>query len=414
MNFLTMLLAWRYFLGSKTERSISTMTVVCLSGILIGSCSLLLVLAIMRGFEQVTHEKMQGIHSQLIMRSFGQTLNAQQIGTVLKEEFPEVAAYSPCMVKQVILLAETGEEETTAVIALKGIDAATEDRVSSFHRTITTHMPVEKGQLLPALTQGNHIIIGQTLADNLQLTVGDTVTLLFATEEQTSHKKVSLANRTAVISGLFKTGIDDFDTSMAICSLAYLNTLYPGAGVDQINMQLHSSADEDATISHLKSRFGLPVYSWKDLYTPLVSALKLEKYAMFFILALITLVASMNIISLLFMQVTQKKSDIAILQAMGMSTRSLAHCFVMLGMFIASLATTCGVLLGTIICIALQKYPFISLPDAYFVTTLPVVLEWQMIALIYALVLSLSLLASWLPARTARSINTAQVLRYEG
>jgi lipoprotein-releasing system permease protein len=414
MNFLSILLAWRYLLGTKTEKTISTMAIICFAGIVIGSCSLLLVLSIMRGFEQVTHEKMQGIHSQLIMRSFGKTFDADLVGHVLTKEFPEVAAYSPCMVKQIIVHSES-DDENTAVIVLKGIEPSTEHLVSTFHTKITHHLPItDTDSLLKSLTHENGIIIGQTLAENLDLKIGDTITLLFATDNQSSNKKLYLESSTAIISGIFKTGIDDFDASMAISSLSFLQTLYPDAGVDQINMQLIQGADEDAVIAHLKSRFGLPIYSWKDLYTPLVSALKLEKYAMFFILALITLVASMNIISLLFMQITQKRSDIAILQAMGIEPRILTRAFIMLGMFISCIGSLCGLTLATIICILLQRYPFITLPDAYFVTYLPVVLEWQMFALIFILVMALSLLASWLPARATRSINISQVLRYEG
>ena len=77
---------------------------------------------------------------------------------------------------------------------------------------------------------------------------------------------------------------------------------------------------KNIVIQKLRHRLGLDVYSWKDLYPSLVASLKLEKYVSFFILALILLVASMNIISLLFMQITQKRPTIALLQAMGMST----------------------------------------------------------------------------------------------
>ena len=157
----------------------------------------------------------------------------------------------------------------------------------------------------------------------------------------------------------------------------------------------------------------MEVYSWQELYPALVSALKLEKYAMGLILALIMLVASMNIISLLFMQITQKRGDIAILQAMGMSHAAIESIFIGIGMTISAAASAIGVLIALILGFFIHRYPLIELPDVYYVTHLPVEFDASICFSVFALILIMSFCATIFSARSTRKINISNVLRFE-
>jgi lipoprotein-releasing system permease protein len=134
---------------------------------------------------------------------------------------------------------------------------------------------------------------------------------------------------------------------------------------------------------------------------------------MFLILALITLVASMNIISLLFMQITQKVGDIAILQAMGCSVGTLSRTFFYSSFFLSLLASSLGLGCAALACILLEAYPFIELPDIYYVTHLPAKMEPWLFLIVFILVNALTLLSTWLPIKRIRRINIAKVLRFE-
>jgi lipoprotein-releasing system permease protein len=217
-----------------------------------------------------------------------------------------------------------------------------------------------------------------------------------------------------IVSGMFKTGIDEFDNGLILCSFDLMHELFPDNGATQLSLRLQPNEDEQKTIQQLQDTLQLEVYSWKDLYPALVSALKLEKYAMFLILALITLVASMNIIALLFMQITQKRPDIAVLRAMGALPRTITQIFLIMGMSIALVASACGIALAWIATLILQNYPFITLPDAYYVSHLPAKMDWQLVLSVFSVVICMSFIATWLTARRTRSINSAQVLRFEG
>src|SRR5205814_6052606 len=136
----------------------------------------------------------------------------------------------------------------------------------------------------------------------------------------------------------------------------------------------------------------------------LVASLQLEKYVSFFILALILLVASMHIISLLFMQITQKRPIIALLKAIGMTNGSISTIFFTVGMMISCLASISGILAASCSSFISKKYPFITLPDTYYVTHLPVAMNGYIMCAVFGVVVLLTICAILLPLQRIRSI----------
>ncbi len=410
MNTTPFFLAHRMLFAHVYQKSISTMTIICFVGIFIGSFSLALITAIMNGFEATIYQKMQGIHSQVIIQSYNNDINLDVLTSVLTKEFPQVIACSPMATHHVLLRTQDSSDEMPIVAMIKGIDPYKEHLTSSLPQKITQSISSEFSQLFAK----NHIIIGKELARNNQITVGDTIDLLYIQDQRTYRNKVTFESQPAMVSGIFDTGIDEFDSGVVYCSLTFLEELYPNMHIEQINVALASRTNEEIIIQSLRNRLGLEVYSWKDLYPSLVASLKLEKYVSFFILALIVLVASMNIISLLFMQITQKKPIIALLKAMGMSHQAISAIFFIMGMAISSGASLCGLGAALVASWVLKKYPFITLPDSYYVTHLPVAMSWSIICIVFCVVVMFSLCATWLPIQRIRSINISQVLRFEG
>ena len=266
--------------------------------------------------------------------------------------------------------------------------------------------------MLTTLLQKNHVIIGKKLAEQWGVTVGDTITLLYTSDEM-SGKKIMLQQAPALISGLFHAGIEEFDAGMIICSLTFLHTLFPETGITQLGIVLKPETTEPSVIAALSKRLKLEVYSWKELYPALLAALKLEKYAMFFILVLITLVASMNIVSLLFMFITQKKGSIAILKANGCTTFDIQSIFLIITLGLATSATLAGLACAYAVGWILQTYPFITLPDVYYVSHLPIHMEFKLFVLVFIVVILLCFLATFIPLRATKKISIAHVLRNE-
>ena len=410
MNIIR-LLAWRYIYGIQNEKTISLMVKVCFWGMCIGTFSLTLILAIMNGFEKMTHAQLQGIHAQIIMRAYGNELNIPAITMVLQKEFPEVTAWSPSTVRQAIVTS-TSNPDISNVVMVKGVDPLKEAATSTLEHKLVEWSA--EHTTLQHLLDAHHVIIGSGLAKMLDVGVGDTITVLSSADEQPHKATITFEQHSAIVSGLFTTGIEDIDTAMLVCSLPFLHTLWPSAGIEQLNLTISPHTHESTLLPRLRNRLHLDVYSWKDLYPALVAALSLEKWVMFFILALICLVASMNILSLAFMHITQKRSDIAILKTLGVSDMAICSIFLIVSISTATVGALCGLVLAVGAGWLLQTYPFIKLPDSYYFAHLPVCMELHHCILVFVFVVVLSSIAAWIPVSKTKTVSIADMLRNEG
>jgi lipoprotein-releasing system permease protein len=405
---ISLLTAYRYLLGTKTEKSVSIMVKVCFFGIAVGAFSLALIVSIMNGFQVATHEKIKNINPEIIIQAKNQFLNEKQIFNDLYDKFPEIESYSSNIWQNVIICTNDCQDLNN-LVTIKGIDPINETKINNFAQKIT--FSLGKDRDLTSLLNKNKILIGEKLAKNLNLGVGDEVNILIP---QQKSSKINFVKVPVIITGLFNTGIEEFDTKLIVSSNDYLLSLFKNYGISQIGLKLKNNIDEKSTISKLKKHFkNVEILSWKDLYPALVSALELEKYAMFFILILITLVASSNIISLLFMLITQKKGDIAIFKSMGMENKKIKQIFLIIGLIISFFATLFGLLFAFIVGTILDHYPFITLPDVYYVTYLPIKMDLIIFIEVFAAVMLISLIAILIPIKKINNIDITKVLKTE-
>lgn len=407
---LSLFLARTYLLKTAYSATISTMIYVCFIALFISSFSLALATAIMQGFERATERSMQGVHAAVMIRGFGQPLETMTIGTVLQKEFPEVIAVSEQTIRHAIIHNQQVHIDEPKVIILIGINPTKEADISSIQDKIV--LSTEKK--LEACLIDNAFLIGKDLAISLNKTLDDSLDLLFYNQDEPVNKKIHFNHTSVRVGGIFQTGIHEFDNNVAYCSIDFLNTLYPNAGPEQLNIKLSHESDESRVIERLKNRLELEVFSWKDFYPAIMAALKLEKYVSFIILSLITLVASMNILSLLFMYITHKKSDIALLKTMGCSDRTLISIFLWIGMIISTLAAISGLICAWGISWLLDTYKLIPLPDAYYVSHVPAHMDLSIFVQVLCIILIVSFCATWFPTRALRSIPLAHILRFEG
>jgi lipoprotein-releasing system permease protein len=166
----------------------------------------------------------------------------------------------------------------------------------------------------------------------------------------------------------------------------------------------------------VSKKLGYPYWAkdWQQVNRSLVSALKLEKIAMFIILIMIVLVGALNIISTLVMVVMEKNRDVAILRAMGATRRNIMTVFMFQGVLVGVLGTLVGLASGLGLCHLLAKYKFIELPsDVYYISTLPVRVEALDVVLVIAVAVAISFLATLYPSWHASRLNPVESLRYE-
>lgn len=409
MNY-HLLLALRYLCHSAYDKTVSTMTSICFMSILLSSFSLALIAAIRQGFEHAISEKMQGIHAQVIIRSPHDALNIAALEKVLRSEFPAISSYAPSAFSHA-LVQPTHHNATPAMVLLKGINPLQEQTVSSIGQKIIKSSTPSLS--LESIVHDNYVVIGKTLAHDLDVVPTDQITLFFTNDLQPRNHTVTLKTAHAIIGGIFDTGIDEFDTSIIYCSMPFLSKLFPESAPTHLYIRIDPQYNEEQLVHQLRDRLQLDVYSWKELYPALVSALKLEKYGMLFILGLIIIIATMNMISLFYMHVTQKRLDIALLKAMGASDKSIMIIFFLMGIIVTTTACGMGLTLAYGASKFLEYVPLIQLPDVYYVSHLPAKIDWYIIGTVFIFNLILCIFALWLPIKNTRTITIAQILRFE-
>ncbi len=264
------------------------------------------------------------------------------------------------------------------------------------------------------------IILGQELARNLGVIENDIIYLISPRGMISPIGHIPAMKRFRV-TGLFESGMYEYDTSLAYVHLKDAQSiLHIGDSVTNIGVRVKdiykANNIAENIAENLNQKYKTGSYwarDWMQMNRNLFSALKLEKKAMFIILTLIVLVAAFNIASSLIMMVMGKTKDIAILKAMGATDKSIKKIFVFKGMIIGLTGTILGMCLGLTGCILLKHYKFIKLPgDVYYFTTLPVKLEALDVFVIVSATMIICYLATLYPARQASKLNPVEAIRY--
>lgn len=386
-------IAWRYLWGRRSERFVSLISVISVLGVAIGVAALIVVLAVMSGFDKDLKEKIIGNYSHIVIEKDSPIEGWPELKAQV-DKIGHIQASAPFIQGQAFL--QSGSHNRGVVV--RGVDLDMEAKVTKIDQ-----------YLIPGKKElGEGVYIGRELSYLLGLKIGDELELVNPFGMSFSFP----------LKGLFNSGMYDYDTSVAFISLGRAQEFF---GLDQAVNGLSVQVDKlflaDKVKKEIESRIGPAYYArtWMERNKNFFAALKLEKITMFIILTLIVLVAAFNIISALVVMVTEKTQDIGILKAIGMNSSRIRAIFTLEGLFIGSLGILAGSFLGITICALLKKYQFIKLPaDIYYLDRLPVSLElWPDVSTVIISAFFISLLSTVYPAKKASRLHPVQALRYE-
>jgi lipoprotein-releasing system permease protein len=407
--------SYRYLKAKRKQSFISIITVISMGGVALGVMAMIVVLAVMSGFENDLKNKILGLNSHLLVLSWDNAIDNYQDVARKTESVPGVVAATPFILTQVMI--STGSQVTGAV--LRGIDPGSADKVISINRILkkgrwsdlTT--PPSGGTAEPPLPG---IVLGQELAKGLGVSLNDTLSVISPLGELTPLGRVPKMRPFKVV-GLFESGMFEYDSTIAFISLpqaqAFLGLGDKVTGLEVKTRDMYQAAEIAKAV---QTRLGFPYWTkdWMRMNKNLFSALKLEKLVMFIILILIILVAAFNIVASLIMVVMEKTKDIAILKSMGASASGIMKIFILEGVIIGVVGTVIGLIGGVGLCEILKKYQFIKLPsDVYYISSLPVLMKgWDILMIVFS-ALAICLIATLYPAWQASRLDPAEALRYE-
>jgi lipoprotein-releasing system permease protein len=263
------------------------------------------------------------------------------------------------------------------------------------------------------------VLVGKELVKQLHLYEGQEVRLVSPLADPANPDATGTPipfHRDYRIAGTFYTGMYEYDLKFVYVPLESLQEfLQLGDEVDGIEVRTNDPDGTGSIRDEIARRLGpgYAVQDWKELNRNLFSALKLEKIAMFLVLAIIILVASFSIVGNLIMVVVEKQKEIATLKTLGASDLGVMRVFVMQGFFIGLVGTMVGIAEGLVICLLCMIFGFPINPDVYYIKTLPIHVDPVSVAAIGAAGLVISAVATLYPAQIAARLRPAIGLRHD-
>lgn len=399
----------RYLRAQHKQKFISLISLISVAGITMGVIALIVVLAVYSGFTNGLRDQILGINSHIIVQQLGGTIPDY---TLVRDRIVTVDAVTgatPYLYAQTLL---SGQRGGTGVV-LRGIDPTTARGV------IALPQQMVQGSIddLIQVTESRlpNIILGIAMASDLHVSVGDKVRLISPSGPLTPMGIIPKI-KTCRVTGIFESGMYEYDSTIAYMHIPDVqNFLESGDVVHGIEVTVREEFLDraDRVAKQIVTLLGRSFVAkdWMSMNRNLFAAFKLEKIGMFICVALIILVAALNIVSALIMVVMEKEKDIAILKSMGSTSGSIMKIFFYQGLVIGVLGTFLGVAGGLGLCEILSRYKFIELPsNVYPMNTLPIKVLPMDVTIIAVSALVITLSATIYPSWKASRVKPAEVL----
>lgn len=417
----------RYLKAKRRSAFISIITLISTAGVALGVMALIIVLAVMTGFEMDLKEKILGTNAHIVVLKNGGSIDDYSSLMEKLSKYEGVVATTPFIYNQVML----ASGKNVSGVVLRGIDPESDMKVTNLSKAMIAG---KLSALLPepgsiALSENSEpplpgLVIGKELARNLNLFVGDRVNVVSPMGNITPLGMVPKMKGYRV-AGIFNTGMFEYDSTLAYVWIKDAQSfLGLGDAVTGIQLKVNDVYGTTALSKRINMDLGFSyhVRDWMQMNKNILFALKTEKVVMFIILTLIVLVAAFGIASTLFMLVMEKTRDIAILKSMGATGRSIMKIFILEGLIIGFSGTFFGVVSGLLIAKNLESivglvqrvtgFELFS-RDVYYLDRFPSHVVTADVVVISVTALIISFVATLYPSWQASRLLPSEALRYE-
>lgn len=393
------------YLFSLKSKALSFMTVISFIGITVGVSALLITLAVMSGFQWGLKEKLLETSPHIVIfKITGKFTEYKKLYPYFKD-IKEIVDFQPFIYMQA--LASKGENVKS--ISIRGVDPEKDKKIMKINQKLIAGNYDD-------IKKPNYVIIGKDVAASLDVWVGDSFKLMSPFGRKTPIGFLPKIKK-VYVAGIVDFGMYEYDSTYVQMKLSESQKFFDMKNaVTGIQLKVKDPFKADIVKKKLQKYISYPyiIRSWIDLNKSLFQALQLEKLAMFMVIALIVLVASFNISSLLITKAREKRKDIAILKTIGANNNFILKVFLWQGMLIGIAGTLFGTTVGLTAIYIGDKYHLVKLnPEVYMISYLPLKISMWDISAVFLSSLLICFISSILPAYFASKEIPAEVLRYE-
>ena len=409
------LITKRFLFSKKTEGYVSVFSWFSIIGIALGVAAIIIVMSVMNGFRANLTERLVGVNSHLNIYSFNKKINLEEVNVLnINLDSKDYDKFLPSIETQGLVISN----EISKGVIIRGYKDLNSNHYL-YNKIITKKL---------SSINFNQIIIGDALANELNLQIGDNLKLAVPKTDKSLLGDIPRF-KTLTVTGIFDFGMYEYDVGLVFISLelAHRLLLFEDNHFNRVEFYLKNPLLVDKFKSQVDLNIinkGLSLYSlsWVERNSSLMNALKVEKNVMFLILTLIIVVASMNIISGLVIFVKEKNKDIAILKTLGFSKMGILKVFFLIGLAIGLIGAVLGTFIGIIITENL-KYIQVILEnlldtqlfseEVYFLSTLPSDIKYEEVFFVFFISLIITIISTIFPAIRASNIDPVNILKNE-
>jgi lipoprotein-releasing system permease protein len=404
----------RYVRARSTRFFVSFITWASLIGVCVGVAALIVILSVMNGFETELRDRLLSLSAPVRVTATPAAVGTDWLQVAqLVSGTPGVKDAAPYAEIQALAV----HEPEMLPVLLRGVDPKSPAALGELAHAIT------QGRLADLTAGSGQVIVGEVIAERLGLSPGDALTVLVPTVDAGGTPVPKL--RELRVAGVFEVGLQDHDATLIFGNLADVRALGPAGAVSEgLRVQLQDVLAAPSVAARLRTLLppALEVSDWTRDNANYFRAIRIEKTMMSLILLLIVAVAAFNIVAMLVMVVTDKRTDIAIMRTFGAAPRRVMGIFITQGLVIGWLGVALGAALGLLLAFHVDTIvPFLERTlrfqimdaDVYYITAIPSEVHWGNIAAIALAALLLTALATVYPAIRAARTAPAEALRYE-
>ena len=396
-------LALRYLRARHKRRLARATGLAAVIGIAMGVAALIVALALSNGFrDEMRNKILQGTAHINVLRSDGYPITDIPLVTARIREVDGVMSASPTTYDGAVVRGSN----SSGYAVLRGIETGSAEVVS-------LRQWLQAGSLFEHSSPVTEpqAVVGSDLANRLGLSVGEVFQIVPAGTAMNGN----LQSRRLRVSGIFRSGLFEYDSTWIYIPIETA-TAFAGEShsASIVSVQVRDVDDVKRIGQEIKTRVGSSynTIDWQQANQPLFTALALERRMGLFIIGLIIAIAALNITTMLILVVTDRRRDIAILNALGAMRRAIILIFIIVGAVVGTIGAIAGIVAGLVACAIGNHYKLVSLPaDVYSISNVPLNLRFSEVLIAGLVAFGLSVLATIYPARAAANLHSVDTLR---